>query len=672
VQKQFGPLSVHRVGLSFDAAKKQIGVFLEADLSVSGLTLSVEGLGGVYDLGTKKITLALRGLGIDFSRGGIEIGGGFLNQDGDFAGKVVIRAKSFTLSALGAVAVVNGEPSIFIYGLLNYPLGGPAFFYVEGLAAGFGYNRTFHMPTVDKVRECPLVVDALAETAVVPRAAHQSDKAAVAAQLARLHDFVSPSVGEYFFAAGIKFSSFKLLNSFLLVGIVAGKRFEIDLLGVSTYQNPPVTAPGIPPLAHIELNLIGRIAPDEGFAIIQGQLTSNSFVYSNLVQLSGGFAFATFFSGPHAGDFVLTIGGYHPRFAKPPFYPDVPRLGITYQVTEHILVKGTAYFALTPSMLMAGAALEAHAEVGPISATFKASVDFLIGWEPYHYDAHVSVSIQVHFGVDFEAGADLHVFGPPFSGEAHVHVSIISFTVKWGDATAGGPTPIRWSGDQGFRRKFLLSQADDDQHKRISTVRLVAGIIGSSAGDVPTVNPGTLRIETSCPIPFTAGSVNGAAVGQPAAAFGVAPMNVASVTATHNVTFQRNNAAVPADHFAAAAVAKKFPPALWGTEFQVANPANPPGLVDAFGGIEISPAASTDNGTAVDALRRALDFSTPSTVEVGAVANPVRYSVGGAATLAGPNSALLTALGFNPAAVVSISGTLEDALAGEPALVTFV
>jgi hypothetical protein len=689
IEKHFGPLSVHRAGLSFDAAKNQIGVFLEADLSVSGLTLSVEGLGGIYHFGTKTLSFALRGLGIDFSRGGLEIGGGFLNQNGDFAGKVVIRTQSFTLSALGAVAVVDGQPSIFIYGLLNYPLGGPAFFFVEGLAAGFGYNRTFRMPTVDQVRSCPLVSDAMAETAVVPRAGDPSDKAAVAKQLELLHDFVPPSVGDYFFAAGIKFSSFKLLHSFLLVGIVAGKRFELDLIGVSTYENPPVAQPGVPALAHIELNLIGRIAPDEGFAIIQGQLTDNSYVYNSLVKLSGGFAFATWFAeppggsalGPHAGDFVLTIGGYHPRFAKPDWYPTVPRLGITYQINENIYVKGTAYFALTPSMLMAGAALEAHAEIGAISATFKAAIDFLIGWEPYHYDASLSVSIQVHFGFDFEVGADISIFGPPFSGIAHVHANVVSFTVKWGELSAPGPAPIPWSSkngaNDGFLNKFLLRDG-----KPICTARIVDGTIGSvrqsDGTDLVIINPGTFRLETSCPIPFDTGTVvvNGnTAASLSGTSFGVSPMNVSEASGTHTVSLSKTSgASLAANLLVASAVAKKFPPALWGKQFLPGDPASPAPLVDGQGGIELKPKASIDTGTDVSALRRNLDFSSPSILSIAAFNTPVTYTVEAPTAIsaslaaAGPlRSNLLAALGLNP--VISVSTGLEDALVTEPSQV---
>ena len=44
-------------------------------------------------------------------------------------------------------------------------------------------------------------------------------------------------------------------------------------------------------------------------------------------RLTGGFAFYTWFSGDHEGDFVVTLGGYQQKFKRPSHYPVVPRLG---------------------------------------------------------------------------------------------------------------------------------------------------------------------------------------------------------------------------------------------------------------------------------------------------------------------------------------------------------
>ena len=57
---------------------------------------------------------------------------------------------------------------------------------------------------------------------------------------------------------------------------------------------------------------------------------------------------------------MLTVGGYHSDFKVPAHYTQmqqVPRLAINWQVSSALSIKGDAYFALTPSALMAGAPL---------------------------------------------------------------------------------------------------------------------------------------------------------------------------------------------------------------------------------------------------------------------------------------------------------------------------
>ena len=49
---------------------------------------------------------------------------------------------------------------------------------------------------------------------------------------------------------------------------------------------------------------------------MQAQLTDNSWLLHESVRLTGGFAFVTWFAGPNKGQFVLTMGGYHPDFHR--------------------------------------------------------------------------------------------------------------------------------------------------------------------------------------------------------------------------------------------------------------------------------------------------------------------------------------------------------------------
>jgi hypothetical protein len=84
------------------------------------------GLGAEYDLSTKELTFLLSGLGIDFQRRPLQIGGAFLRFGNDFAGEVLLKTGALSLGAIGAYGEFQGQPSLFIDAFVDYPLGGPA------------------------------------------------------------------------------------------------------------------------------------------------------------------------------------------------------------------------------------------------------------------------------------------------------------------------------------------------------------------------------------------------------------------------------------------------------------------------------------------------------------------------------------------------------------------
>ena len=479
IQKTFGPIHVERVGIGYQSGN--IALLLDSALTVAGLTLSLDGLGAEFalkDLAAKefKPTFHLNGLGIDYRNGPIEIGGSFLEQKGtltvgdkkvdytSYAGLAVIRTAKLTLSAIGSYSQLNDrDPSLFIYAVANYPLGGPAFFYVTGFAAGFGYNRALTLPPIEAVATFPLVAEAVKDggPARLPAGQKEQQKT-LTDKLQQLEQYLPPSVGDIFVAAGIKFTSFKQIDSFALLVVKFGRRFEIDLLGLSTLTAPPPEAgKSVTPVAEAQLALKASFVPDEGFLGVRAQLTSNSYILSKDCHLSGGFAFYTWFE-PHrqAGDFVLTLGGYHPKFIVPDHYPRVPRLALNWQVSAELHVKADAYFALTSSCIMAGAHLEATWHSGALRAWFNAGADFILAWKPYHYDLAIYVGMGVSYTFEFagtrtvtaDLGADLHLWGPEFSGTATIHWSIISFTVNFGQGAPQELEPIDWN---TFKTSFL-------------------------------------------------------------------------------------------------------------------------------------------------------------------------------------------------------------------------
>jgi hypothetical protein len=593
LQKNFGPVHFERVGVQYQDAV--LWFLLDGSLTFAGLTLSLDGLSVGSPLSKFEPKFNLRGIGIDYRSGSLEIAGAFLRkqvQSGgqtydEYDGAALIKTQQFALSAIGSYAYYNGHPSLFIYGVLDYPIGGPSFFFITGLAAGFGYNRSLVMPAIEQVGQFPLVAQAVSG----PRATKNLDE-----ELRSVSQYIPPSVGQIFLAVGIKFTSFKVVDSFALLTISFGARFELNLLGLSTLVSPPVSPPNVPPLAVVQMAIRAAFIPDEGFLGIQGQLTPASFIFTRDCHITGGFAFFCWFKGEHAGDFVVTIGGYHLSYSAPSHYPRVPRVGISWQVDANLSIKGEAYFALTSSALMAGGALQAVWQSGNFKAWFNAGADFLIAWKPYHYDVHIYVNMGVSytfsvFGfrktISVDIGADLHIWGPEFSGTAHIKLWIVSFDVAFGAGSSQLPAPIGWD---EFKKSFL-PEKPDKTGAEVCGITIKDGLVKQSDKNLWIVNPKYFCLVTDSVIPSKEAykrDTRLTVTNLPQ--FGVGPMAVASgnLSSTHTIKITRNGTEAADNDFDFAPVLKRAPAGLWGQS--VTPSLNGQAFVEsALSGFEIRP-----------------------------------------------------------------------------------
>ncbi|MEL7161719.1 MAG: DUF6603 domain-containing protein, partial [Bacteroidota bacterium] len=160
--RTFGPLHLARLGVGF--ANGQIDAVFDAGIAVGPLTVALLGLGAHYRLADKHLSFSLEGVGIDFRRGPLEISGAFMRLEDEFVGRVTVKMETFGITALGAYGELEGHPSLFLYAYLDLPLGGPVFFFVEGLAFGFGFNRRLIVPPIADIERFPLVSVAMGTT----------------------------------------------------------------------------------------------------------------------------------------------------------------------------------------------------------------------------------------------------------------------------------------------------------------------------------------------------------------------------------------------------------------------------------------------------------------------------------------------------------------------------
>jgi hypothetical protein len=460
IGRTIGPLALRRVGVAWSQGRAWL--LLDAGFAMAGLAVDLDGLGlGLTVALPPKPAPALHGLSVGLQAGPVELAGGLIEvKPGQYDGEIKVNIEAFELIALGSWATIDGHPSLFVFAMLNEPpLGGPEFFYVTGLAFGFGYNRSLRLPTLDELPQYPFVTAAMAGTKPGANPFSSPDPTAALTYLNE-HGCVPPTEGENWIAAGVRFKSFELLQSFALLTVQFGREIEIALLGLSV-MSVPTEVPE--PIAYAELALEASFSTATGLVALSAQLTPQSYILSKDCQLTGGFAFYLWTKAvegqPPPGEFVLTLGGYHPRFTPPRGYPSVPRIGANWKVSSALVVKAGLYFALTPSCVMAGGSLEAAWKSGGLQLTFTAEADFLLGWKPFHYSVDISVTlrgrIRVHvivtITISFHLGVALSLWGPPFGGKAHVDLDVVSFTISFGSHRSG-PKPIPWA---EFKTSFL-------------------------------------------------------------------------------------------------------------------------------------------------------------------------------------------------------------------------
>ncbi|MEO1314567.1 MAG: DUF6603 domain-containing protein, partial [Pseudomonadota bacterium] len=541
LDKTVGPVHLSRVGARYRktaASEPEVTLALDGGLTMGPVHFSLNGLGlaaTLHKAGKPRVSAVpqLDGLGLDYQSGPVQMAGAFQrNGPGDYAGAALLGTEALTLTALGSYVATDEGKSLFVYAVLDRPLGGPAFFFVTGLAAGFGYNRALALPPVKKVARFPLIAQATKPATKTPD---------LSAGLAELRDAVPVEFGQYFLAVGIKFNSFKLIDSFALLSVQFGRNFEVDLLGLSTAVIPPPDA-GKTPVAKVEVALKAVFRPEEGVLRLDAVLTEASFLLSRKCKLRGGFAFYAWFKdqgGHRAGDFVATLGGYHPQYdlKAHPGFPNPPRVSIDWPVSRTVHVKGDLYCALTPGAIMAGGHLSATFHDGAIRAWFKAGVDFIMMWKPFHYDVRVYVDIGGSytfwfFGeqtITIDIGADLKIWGPEFSGNAHVSLYVVSFNIPFGAGAPPIAPPIPWD---AFVKDFL--PAPDHW--------VTASLVQGRQDDQGQVDPQALVIQVDCALPASR-LLCGKLTDTATVPLGVGPCNIARghFTADLTITVEHRN-----------------------------------------------------------------------------------------------------------------------------------
>lgn len=567
IDKHIGPLDLRAVTVSF--ADGVLWFALDASLEMSSISFNLVGLAIGWDFSAQKVRAEISGLGLDITTAALKIGGEFAHVRNEYQGGLLAGCSAFSINAAGAY---NPQAkSLFALGFLDANIGGPPCFFIRGVALGFGVHRQFSIPSIDKLESYALLK--------VAAGTLNADKI-----LADEDTYFPPDDKACWIAAGIKFTSFNMIDSVALVSDEFVSE-TIALLGRSVLDVPSGSKS---PVAHAALLLEARVLPAAGLVSVEALLASDSYILSRDCHLTGGFAFYSWFSGEHSGDFVITLGGYRDGYNKPAHYPSVPRVGFYWDIGGGLAARGSLYFALTPAELMAGGMLSITYHSGIVKAWFDAWVDILMQWKPYHYSFSIGINmgVSVHLWivtVKLELGCDLRIWGPDFSGNARIHLYCVSFSINFGNTK--DVTPVIDVNE--FKTSFLPRPRSSGVSNALvyaGPALVISGRRYAGKGDDSSaVSVITLKISTKTPVPCgqvkvykndtEAGAVNGNGT------FHLKPCKDApELHSTHTVRISRTDKKPIDAAFTLSGVTSNLPSALWGGG----------GTIPALVGIEIT------------------------------------------------------------------------------------
>lgn len=590
LDRSFGPLLVRRLGASYHDDK--VWLLFDAAVHAGPLELGVDGLGlGIpLDGGDFTPSARLDGLSLAFRKPPLEISGAFVNKpvtadspyDRLIEGAALIKTPSACFSAIGAYEhLKNGAQSLFLYAELGAAFGGAPPFKVTGVKAGFGYNSSLRVPAIDQVSGFPLLRGIAGAGEGTP-----PEPLEVLKELTEGTDdapaWVTPHEGRTWLALGLNADVFEIVHCKALAFAEFGSDdLVVGLLGSATAQFPDPAKGLGEPYASVELDISAVYRHSADTLAIDARLAPDSFLLDRAAHLTGAAALRLWFGGSdHPGDFVFTLGGYHPHYPVPGHYPQAERVGVNWSSGSSLTLKGGSYFALTPSAAMAGGSLDLRYDSPWARARIEVGFDALVEWAPFHYEvdawAEITAQVWLLFGWSGEVslGARLSLWGPPFGGTAHLKVLGISIPIEFGEPKAG-PAPIGWEQFRTLlpRHPLTLTPVDGLHPDHATAAPPQAGPSGH-ATDPWTATADGFAFTVGTAFPASALKVNDVdETGGGAVKVNVRPMGKTGLDVALSVTVEKETPGgqwqrLPADHWRDWTVTARRTPqptALWGT-----------------------------------------------------------------------------------------------------------
>ena len=438
-----GPVELDGVTLAVRPAGQSVTVDAGADARgrLGPLTAVVENVGmsarfdagaGTKNLGLLDVTTRFKpptGVGLSIDAAAVR-GGGYLAFDhakGEYAGVLELTlAEVVSATAVGLVTTKqpDGAPGFSLLVAMSAE-------FTPGVQLGLGFTLVGVGGLVALNRTVRL--DALAQgirTGAAESILFPSDIVANAPRiLSDLRTIFPQQQGTFVVGPMIKAgwgTPTLVTASLALIIEIPG---NVAVLGVLKVALPTERAP----LIELNVSFVGALEPDKQRAWFFASLfDSRILVYPIHGELG---LLLTYGDDPN---FVLSVGGFHPRFDPPALpFPTPQRVGFSILQQPGASIVATAYFAVTPN-----------------TAQFGARAEMVLGFEDFGVQGAIGFDALFRFSpfsfvIDASANFSLTAFG----------VGVFSVRI---DATLEGPAPWHVRGRGSISLLFFDISADFD------------------------------------------------------------------------------------------------------------------------------------------------------------------------------------------------------------------
>lgn len=456
-----GPIDLSSLYLVAGIANADSGIGIPLELSVGlgaklgPLEAAVERIGAKGNLtfpdnggnlGPANLSIEFKppngvGLAVD---AGVVKGGGYLYIDvdrGEYAGALELTFSGFiSIKAIGIITTKNpdGSPGFSLLILMSVE-------FASGIQLGFGFAIFAFggLLGLNRTMKLQALMEGVRSGAITSIMFPQNIVANAPKIISDLRAIFPTQQGTFLIGPMVKLGWGTPPLISVSLGIIIEIPGNIAILGVIKIALPTEAAA----LIVIQVNFAGAIEFDKKRLYFFAALFESRVLF---LTLEGEMGLLVAFGDD--ANFVVSVGGFHPRYSPPPLpFPSPIRIAISLINESWARVRVEGYFAVTSNSVQFGAAVEVFFGIDAFNVQGHLAFDALFQFSPFFFVISISASFSVTvFGIGlFSVRFSGSLEGPTpwrVAGEGSISILFfdisVDFEVTWGESNKDTLPPI--------------------------------------------------------------------------------------------------------------------------------------------------------------------------------------------------------------------------------------